>query len=144
MKNTYNRVLRRSDSCCIFVLSITQISIMTHFTNAARTLAIALMKAIIRDAEYSYGGAGNATVKGEHFVSNTLTRINLLMEPALGGLIPEPLDSQLTSLKQSLALPIPAADSFMGRDAYLVMRDKAIECSIDMLWSHLNLEEANV
>lgn len=91
-----------------------------------------LVRAIIADADSAYGGPTNETVTSDNFIPNTLTRIDSL----LGCKVPPPTDSQIESLAQSIALPT------WGQHSYIVMRERAIDTSVSIMWGHLHTIES--
>lgn len=91
-----------------------------------------LVRAIIADADSAYGGPTNETVTSDTFIPNMLTRIDNL----LGCSVPAPTKAQVESLKQSIALPT------WGTDSYVIMRQRAIDTSVSIMWGHLHTIES--
>lgn len=92
-----------------------------------------LVRSIIADADSAYGGPTNVTVISDNFIPNMLTRIDNL----LGCSVPTPTESQVESLKQSIALPT------WDTHSYVVMRQQSINTSVSILWGHLYTIDTN-
>ena len=99
-------------------------------------VARGMVHSMIADADRAHGGPANATVRSSEFIPNCMNRI----EQLLGSItaFEMPTQAQIDSVEACIALPLCS-----GLESSGVLRQRAIDNSIALMWSHLNAPRAN-
>lgn len=137
-----SEVLHISDESSTFVLGLRLWPTYSHiklFIMYQETIGLArlLVKAMIAEGDHAYGGPANATVTNAYFIPNCLTRIEQLLGAV--ACYEAPTQAQIDSVESCVALPLCS-----GLESSGILRQRAIDNSIALMWSHLNAETAPI